>query len=238
MRVCVLSNSHGASLKHALDTGRFDDSGVNFSLFALPKYGMKRIRPLESDSKLGSENKQLANMLYMTSGGASVIELDNFDSFFLHGLDLIPPRLDRRHSRAMAMASVEDMIAPSGALYLAELIRRVSDAPILVSPEPLRADQEVENKTHVAPNGPSQPEYYGTIMSMVMTSFPVPGVHWVLQRPETIGERLSTLRAFSTNSTRLDSDVSHKKGDTRHMNGAYGEIVLDDVIAKLQSDLG
>lgn len=237
MKICILSNSHGAAIKAAVDAMSNEALGAEVVIFAAPKHGMGRLVPDASGQVLACDNEGVSNMLRMTSGGLDRIEIGAYDGFILHGLYLIPPRLDRRHSGALAQAAVRDMLALSTAPGLARALVAATKAPVLISPEPLLADQEGLDIPARPSNAPSDPLPYDTIMDMVEAEFGVPGVHWLRQPGHTMGERLSTLRQYSTESTRLaEENIAHKDGDVRHMNADYGRLVLEAAAARF-SDL-
>jgi hypothetical protein len=242
MKICILSNSHGAALKTALNAMPSGALEAEVSVFAAPGRHLSKLLPNSGGQHLVVDPRypladNVRNFFKATSGKSDTIEIGAYDGFILHGLYLIPPRLDRRHSGALAQAAVRDMLALSSAPGLARALVAATSAPVLISPEPLLADQEGLDIPARPSNAPSDPLPYDTIMDMVEAQFGVPGVHWLRQPPHTMGERLSTLRHYSTESTRLaKEDIAHKDGDVRHMNADYGRLVLEAAAARF-SDL-
>lgn len=200
------------------------------TIFAAPKHGMKRLYHDAESASLATGHPGLEKMLKLTSGGLGRVEIGAYDGFLLHGLFLIPPRFDRRHSAGFVRSALDDMLSVSAAPDLARLLTQHASAPVLVSPEPLLADQYEGAPTSMVP---SQPMSYPDICGLIAERFGVPGVRWLWQPEETIGPSLDTPRAYSTSSERLLKQEEHKTHDVRHMNALYGELILRSAVARL-----
>lgn len=241
MRICVLSNSHAASLYGpAADVEK--DTGCVFTFFAAPNRGMRHLVVDKNSGRLTAIKKGIQQFLSLTSGGLKYIDSAEYDAFLLHGLFVTPPRFDIRHSEAFREAATKDMLAVSESQRLTKILREVSVAPILISPEPFPADFEDNDEDKILPTAyaPKKPQSTEAIYQGMSDNFLGSGVHWLRQDPNTIGGRLNTQRSFSTGSGRLkqgDQRAAHKERDVRHMNEKYGEIVLRMACEKVKEVL-
>ncbi|MEP5152251.1 hypothetical protein, partial [Planktotalea sp.] len=208
-----------------------------FSIFAVARHGIRDLKLSADRSALEPRSQQIREKLSFVSGGLESIVLSSYDAFLLHGLFLIPPRIDRRHSSALRQISVKEMLTECDAQKLARLIASGSKAPILISPEPLLADigNDIVRKNS---NAPTQPVQYEEVCATIEDEFGQPGVHWLWQDPSTIGDQFNTIREYSVGSVALKglkNAKQHASIDVRHMNDDYGRIVLENVVEKLRT---
>lgn len=229
MKVCILSNSHGASLKSGLDQSRDALHGVDFTLFAIPNKGFSKLTLNRETKSLETDVTRLKDLIKMTSGGYESVPLSEFDVIWIYGQFFTVPRLDRRMSSAVKNAAIDAIMSGSLAHKLARRIRTVVDTPILISPEPLRSD--AGNLTCSKYDMPLEPMAYGEIASLIAKRKKPKNISYLWQPSETIHETLATKPQFSVGSEKMSilRSGSHSKSDTRHMNGDFGAIVLSDM---------
>ena len=241
MRICVLSNSHAASLRGpAAEVEK--DTGCVFTFFAAPNRSMRQVVVDKDRGRLTAKTGSVQEFLSLTSNGLNYVDVAEYDAFLLHGLFVTPPRFDTRHSEAFREAATKDMLAASESQRLTRILREVSDAPILISPEPFPADFEDNEQDKVLSTAyaPKAPQSSEAIYQSMSDNFLGANVHWLRQEPSTIGTRLNTKRSFSTGSRRLkqgDQEAAHKERDVRHMNEKYGKIVLRMACRKVKDVL-
>lgn len=231
MRLCVLSNSHGAALKWALtetDIGKH----AEIVLFGVPNRGLKGLEPDESGRTLRPRNEATASVLAVTSGGLREVVIADFDAFLVHGLFLYIPRLDQRHSTAVRSEAIRAMLDQALGLNLARSIARLTKAPVIISPDPLYADLDAPLYAQRA-LPPTRPVAYADVCAAVQNMAGLGGIRFLPQPSETIGTRLDTLPDYCTGSRRILNDEVHREADRRHMNGSYGALVLRDALAVL-----
>jgi len=80
MKICVISNSHAASLKDGWMTIRNDFPQLEVTFFAAPNRAMSELKADISARTLYAENTQLKHTLKFTSGGLDTIEIDKYDA--------------------------------------------------------------------------------------------------------------------------------------------------------------
>jgi len=237
MKICILSNSHAASLKSALNKMSAEDlEGKEFAIVAAPNVGLKDLSLSDDHRRLTPRNKEIADYISRVSNGLREVEIASYDAFFLHGLDTIPPRIDRRHSTALRKLAVKDMLFNCIAKSISKMLCRATDTEVWISPEPLPADigEDVKRQSIDAP---TEPVRYSEVCDLIENEFSHPNIRWLWQDKSTIGEQLNTLQEYSVGSVRLmaeQSGVKHHSTDIRHMNENYGRIVLLNLIKGLK----
>lgn len=231
MRICVLSNSHGASIKWALDEADLSEA-TTVTIFGAPKRGLEGLKPDDDGQVVRPRNESLGDHFATTSGGTREIVLSDYDAFVVHGLFVTIPRLDRRHSGAVRAAAMSAMLDQALGLDIARSLSGWTDKPVALSPDPLFADLDLGPHGRWAPP-PTEPVPYPEICEALLATADLGSVRFVPQPAETIGDRLDTRPEFSTGSRRILNDEEHKDADGRHMNGRYGALVLRDVLQAL-----
>jgi hypothetical protein len=229
MRLCVLSNSHGSSLKWA-ETETKPVKGLKMRIFGASASGLMQMAFDRDRRVFYTKNPKIAEMLRITSDGADELALDDYDAFLIHGLYFTVPRLDKRHSRAVREQTADSIVNQFVGLHLGRVLRAATDLPVFLSPDPLYADVGRERLPEPA-SLPTQPMDYEDVCGLMVERIGDPGFHYVWQRSETMGPKLNTLVTYSTGSKRYLNHELRLRHDVRHMNGAYGRMVLEDTKA-------
>jgi len=221
MRVCILSNSHAASLKAGWDSIKDVHPDYQITFFAVPNRGMLKVCPVKNEDRFISTDSSIREMLSYTSGGAESIEVNNFDAFLVHGMFLILPRLDRRLSGAFKAASIRDAALLSMNYRFVKDLCSMAKGKVFYSANPLLADEH--DKV-----GTSRRYRYHTfeeISDWVDAHYSSLTAIKITQPAETIGDWMTSKRNFSVGSVRLklhnDKDC-HNEADIRHMNAKFG----------------
>lgn len=238
MRICVLSNSHAAAVKSGYEQ-LGDSLGCKITIFAASSRGLTSFKINDAKDRLRWSDPAIRDMISKTSGGLSEVIVADYDAFLVHGLFVIPPRFDKRHSPAFQSAATQSMLSSSLGQRLAKELAGMTKAPVLISPEPLLADLEDDGVTSVKKrsNAPLDPLPLEEVWDAMRAACDIAGIDWLFQPSSTIGPRLNTLRSYSTNSSRLSvgSDEKHLDRDVRHMNSDYGSHVLKALVEKVES---
>lgn len=198
--------------------------------FGSPGTRMRHLRVEEGT--LVSSDPELSKDMAATSGQGAVIDPKDFDAVVLYGLGLVFPRLRKGISRAVVTATVQDIVTEVLAFRVAERFRRVMEASFWMASNPLKGarNDEVEPGTY---------HPYDMLLAEVQVAFPLAGVTFLGQPPETIRPDLQTPMQFSIGSTRLrtveatEELIAHPESDTVHMNASYGRLWLEHNLPRM-----
>lgn len=221
-RICVLGNSHAASLKEAWDQLAVQSAAFDLTFFAAYRDQLSGLN--RADNLLIPANEKLAAHLTYTSGGRPHVDLDAYDGFLLYGLGLSIPQLGRDLSLAVRRRCCHDVLAGSLCARVASLIRAHTGKPVYAGHEPQRAFREKERLTveHLG---------YEATFDIMKDAARDQGIVLLPQPLETLVDDWGTAHRFSDGSTRLDvgnatSGELHPPREREHMNGAFGALYL------------
>jgi hypothetical protein len=222
MRICVLGNSHVASLKMGWDDIAAQYPSIQMVFFASGRNGLRALRLV--GASLVSRDAKVSRDITFTSGGKDRVELDSYDSFLLYALGLRLPRLDSRLTAAVKAQSCSDILASSLSIRILRLVRSGTETPIYLGHRPQEASSCEKSE---APHGMSYAEVHSAMAELV-------GAHGalLLTQPETtLSNGWNTRVELSAGSIRLDtgdrvSSVLHRAEEREHMNREFGRIYL------------
>jgi len=231
MKICILGNSHTASLKTGWDKISSDYPQVMLTFFAARGNAMSRL-----ESKLNmliAKDTELENSLKFTSGGIKQIDLNNYDLFLIYGLGFRIPKLDKRLPSSTLNMLFSEINSKSLSINLANKIRDIVSAPIYIGHAPLKADEN-ELSSKDAMNILS----YEDVLKKLSLSIKVSNITLIGQPLITRNGDFNTKREFSKGSTRLDigdklSGQLHPDEDLTHMNGQFGALWLENFFKKV-----
>ena len=224
VRLCVLGNSHVAALKHGWARLQAAHPGLTLDFFAAPRDGMAGLR-LQGDALVPADDTLAAALAY-TSGGMTSVEIHRYDGFLIHALGFRLPMLARPLSRAVAVATCGDRFDASQCGRLASLVRQRTSRPVHVGCIPLRAEPQVAQAV-AASVSPAQ------AAARTSEALQARALEFLPQPAASIGPAWNTLPAYSKGAMALMADRPHADGDTLHMNGLYGEQVLQALFQQL-----
>lgn len=230
MKICVLSNSHAASLKQGWDRLAAQYPGVQLTFFASRALGMRGLQ-LRGRALVPSD-PALAKDLAFTSGGHETIELAGYDVFLGYGLDLRMPVLGKRLSAAVKFHACQDALNRSLNLQLCRMVREGTRAPVFIGPNPQHSlRQENEGK-------PWPYCGYEEVLRPMAANLDALGLKLAPQPRHTLGNGWNTKATYATGSIRLDvgdqfSNQAHPSDDLEHMNGEFGRLYLVDFFGTL-----
>lgn len=130
---------------------------------------------------------------------------------------------------------------------LIDRLRKVTDAPILIAPQPRPSEQLLASdsaRTFPAFRGLRRRGLGADVSALFESHFEtrfagLPDVHYIPQRAETIRQHLFTDAAyFSHRRGGGRNGDTLERGDVTHANKAYGKFVEADVLAKLDRVFG
>lgn len=225
MKICIISNSHAASLKNGWESIKSLYPNLELTFFATPNRGMAKVRPVNGENRFVSHDSLIRERLSYTSGGLESIDVDNYDSFLVHGLFLILPRLDRRLSQAVKEASIEETIRKSMNYRFVSELCGMTKVPVYYSANPLLSDEFSEDSILAA-----KYHSFNEISEWIAAGYSHFPVKNISQPSETVDENyMCTKRAYSVGSVRLklqEDNDRHAETDVRHMNTEFGAVFL------------
>jgi hypothetical protein len=221
MRICVLGNSHVASLKQGLDT--MGPSDIAWDFFAAPARTLAGLE--RKGHKLVATTETLKKTIAYTSGGKTEIDIAAYDAFLVYGLRLRMPVVEQRLSSAVQRQVCIDTLARTLNLRTFSLVRQATQAPIYVGHDPQEA-----RTGEIATAAPGLA--YGEVYEIMKAEILSRRASLIRQPQETFHDDWFTKERFSEGSTRLDigrdpANPFHDEDDNKHMNGDYGRIWLE-----------
>lgn len=235
MKICVLGNSHVASLKLGLAKLPAAQTNVSVDFFASRANSLRALR-LEKN-RLLPMNVNLAKAISHTSGGKSDIALDEYDAFVVYGLGFPLPMVGTQLSSAVRRQVCRDTMEQSLSFRTCLLLRQGTDKPVYVGHDP-------QPSTRGATQEPSRHLPYDEVYAMMRVELSGADLQLTAQPRQTFADTWFTKPEFSTGSVRLDigdekSNELHGEADNKHMNGEFGRLWLEsffrDVGAKAET---
>jgi hypothetical protein len=223
MKLCVIGNSHIASLKSGWEMVSDSMPGIELVFFGSPGGKMRFLRV--RGARLVPSDEDLARDIAFTSGGQTAIVPRDHDAVLLYGLNQYVPRLRRGISRAVVQATLADMGGRGICPAMAQKVRRVTRKPLWVAPAPLETAPQDQHDTATFHD-------YDTLLTAMKAGFPVEDARFLAQPAQTIGPDLRAPNRWGLGSERLrrPDDESrpryHDESDVRHMNAEYGALWL------------
>ena len=224
MKLCVLGNSHVASLKSAWDeiSSQAEFSDVSVTYFANTRQSMKALRV--QDGKLVPRTERLKEGIRYTSNGLTEIVPEDYDVFLVYGGRFRVHVVDvQSFSDAVIESWITDSIESSSSIDNCRKLREITDKPIFVGHDPLMA---LKREELVANETTRYEDVVGLNQKHVFDSLECT----VLSQPEnTIYKGQFTKQEYSSGSTSLTIsddrlDELHSHTDVWHMNSVFGQL--------------
>lgn len=227
-RLIVIGNSHVACLKQGWDRIRNESHDIDIVFFAHRGDKIGDLRP--KGQSLIAPNEDLKSALAFTSGGKDTIEFSDADLVLLYGLRLrIPFDTGCKYSEQVQNQALKDQVKRSLCLKFIRKIRAISDIKVLVGHDPLPASG------HDRPG--TKQQYLDRIKAMNDLMFAPLNAELIHQPIQTVESGFQTNPKYTSNSTRLAigrriDNERHPDKDIRHMNAAFGELLLTQLFKK------
>ena len=251
-RIAVVGNSHVAALALGWRELEAERPGCSLTFFAAPRTLINGLEPRGGD--LVARDPDLRKSLVATSGGPPRIVAADYDRFILCGMGFGLRRLMAIYteysseemaisparqpvSDACFVAAVRGSLRGSGLVELAGKLRQLTDNPIDIIPEPNPSNEiyEIPSPVHAGWNLASETDEREIIAALFEEAArdALPDLQVVPTPPSSRFDVITSRAEFSRGSVRLTDnlDVAHGNDDVFHMNGKYGRIVLDSLLA-------
>lgn len=229
MKICMIGNSHIASLKQGWDMVGREFAGVELVFFAAPRGRMAGLK-VEGD-RLVARSAQLAGQLSLISGGLSEIVPHDYDAIVLYGLGLLVPRLPAGTSSALRRRAAADYVTDGLMQKTLLKLRQITDKRVFIAPRPLTGPG-------FAPTGRAMMAY-SVLLDSLDQAFGDPQVRLLAQPGDSFTPDLETLATFLEGSVQLPTltkpvlGVTHPDGENRHMNAEFGVLWLRENLAQV-----
>lgn len=253
MKICVLGNSHLAAFKLGWEQIAHGYPGVTADFFGMGRDTFKHTK-LENGEIVASK-PELVEKMKLFSGGKSAIPVAEYDAFVVVGLVAGMIRLlrylpghgiagemeDRPQivSYEMVQDTWDEYVATTPMPHLIDMLREVSDAPIVHFMRPMRSSAILDDDSARARFFQTMIEsgdmpYAHDLLARVMEPHLKGRMVNVPQPVETTVGMALTDKAFSIGSTTLrDEDLQHDDDDVSHMNADYGAICMAQALDTL-----
>ena len=230
MKVCVISNSHLASLKKGAD--QLDESNieVHLTFFGSPNRGIAQLRPNKEEGCLSSNNEKVREHLAQSSGGLSEISYADYDAFLIYGLFLTIPQLDQRLSSRVMRQTLDDTVDLSLAMRTVKKLHKLGSKPVFCSAEPLLSENRFD-RGHKRPSSNVLP--LNKTQALLKERIEDANTWFIEQPIGSIVDDFSTKAKYSKSSLRFDGG-EHLARDIRHMNADYGQLYLETALNFIQ----
>ncbi len=234
MKICVIANSHAASLKFGWDRIGAEFPGVELAFFAARGRGLSKL--IVKDGTLVAQDKALNAQLIFSSGGMADIVPHDHDAFVIYGLGLVLPRLQRGVSRALRRAAAVDCLQTSLAFTLLTRLRSITEKAIWLCPEPLWSSYPGSNDDPMLD--------YATLIGDLHAGLDDPAARVLGQPLDSVSAALSTDTRFQDGSLRLPTvgtqalSDGHRAGEVKHMNPDFGAFWLTENLPRILAKSG
>lgn len=252
-RVCIIGNSHVAAWRVGMDLAPEWESACHTEFFAGQSDLMRHVEL--RDGVLVPTSELTRRRMKIVSGEKTEIPLSEYTHFIVIGLGLntvdpvetlrdfrLPPFQQPEAeagpliSRPAFAALVESLARHSTAAYIAGLVRKASDAPVVMVPQPYPSET-VLNVPHWKRLGDSGALAHVVALFRASAAKVAKDLRCelLLQPASTVVKGHFTDKRYSTGSTRLGADdVEHPETEPFHMNGAFGAEMLRSCLRVLQ----
>lgn len=232
MKVCVIGNSHLASLKKGWEALSAAHPSVALTFWGAPGRELNTLT--RSGDSLASSSESVRKMLAFTSGIGEEIEIPGYDAVLLYGLDLKVPLLSFDLSEQVRQQTCADCLEASLNLKLARWVREISpQMRIYIAPRPMGSvvNQSVLKTAH---------EAYGEVAQRFQqAAASLASLQFQAQPQDTLVHGWFTLADFASNGVDLAGPggphVAKRRPqvDHYHMNGDYGRLWLQSFLRQL-----
>jgi hypothetical protein len=232
IRICVLGNSHAATLKHGWVT--ISPNYPEFQIIFFAGGGTSMSNLVLEGNRLVPKSTELEKAIARSSNGRKTVEIDDFDAFILYGLRFHPfIPIHERYSAGCLNRAMAGTLEQSILWGLARMIRSVSDKAILVGHRPLIAGGTVQSRGYE--------DLYLRGQKQLSEIFFYPSrLSLVLQPSDTIVNGKNTDPVFLEGAKRFHPGKRNDRtrmpeGDRLHMNEKFGKKMLSSFLAEILS---
>jgi hypothetical protein len=229
MKVCVISNSHAASLKTGYETIQENFPDMEVTFFASPAFSLRSL--ICQDGVLLSKNEGVQNTLRLTSGGLDRIQVNDFDRFLVYGLHFNIRPDAGQVSNAVLRALFQEHHKTQLNHQVAAMLLPLAPERVWVGPCPLPAALDMPaTRDSSAEYNKAVDGYRQLLRGCRINLLPQP--------PETVEGGFATKRSFAQGAARMKWDRAvwdedYPPGDRFHMNTEFGALYMTHLFRAL-----
>jgi hypothetical protein len=234
MKVCVISNSHAASLKAGYETIKDCFPGIEVSFFASPAASLSSLQ--KKEGVICSQDLKVSKILSHCSGGSDHIRIGDYDRFLVYGLDFNISADAGLVSKAVFAALFQDHTQQQLNHKICQLLLPEAHERIWVGPCPLPAALPDQTDQGHRSNYSRAIDNYRRVLAAF-------GLTLLAQPSETVVDGAFTAKIYSDGSLRLglgvlDGNLEHSSRDRVHMNTAFGALYMRNFLKNLENCAG
>lgn len=238
VKICVIGNSHLSSLKLGFDNIASEFPDVKITFFG--SIGATFDELVLENRKLIAKTDEVKNVMALTSGGLTHIDVDDYDLFILHGLafsfyGFVSRGLNQlvtcNQSGQTQLLKWKHLNVQCLSTKLAKKLLKLNKL-VLLSPQPFLSERVIRTLYpkwgfwNNLLNDERKDDYALVLYALAAWKKQLIQLKALEQPPSTIAHQFFTQNKFSVNAISLKDMVSKHKGDVLHMNPEYGEIVI------------
>ncbi len=232
-RICIIGNSHVASLKTGWDEIKDRHGDCELTFFASPKRNMNNLEI--KDDVLRPTTVVLRKNMKYTSGGLGQIAPNDYDAIVIYGLGLRVPRLDKRLSRAVLEQTLKDNLFQSLNYRTAMRVRSACPLPIFMGHNPMHAASEDAEQATTFMS-------YAEVMDELTATMDIAAVKLVSQPAATVASDWFTKSQYAKGAKRLAikdklEGALHDEDQQSHMGTEFGKLYLEDLFRLVHARL-
>lgn len=225
MKIAVLADSHGASLKLGWEMIAPLHKDIELRFFAQRRDGLADLRA--QPGRLVPMVETLRSAFRFTSGGLEAVEISDFDAILVYGLCAAPFYHDvsEFYSQQLLDLVCRDLVADRLSLHIVTQAQLAGAPKIYVGHDPL----PLEGSLMI--DRPRQ-HYLDGLNTLNKTVYHSLGARIIPQPMETTTGGSCTLKRFTNDARRLsigdelDNQLQPKEDPYRHMNAEFGALWL------------
>ncbi|MDL4861706.1 hypothetical protein NPJ88_005125 [Halomonas elongata] len=229
MKICVIGNSHVASIKRGLE----ELKGSNFEVDFFADRGA-RLRELKVDGGvLRSEDEDVRRVLEYTSGGKGEIRGDEYDIFVLYGLYAkgLLIKEEAFFSEEVVKQTVKDHVASTTSFDILLKLRKITKKKVFIGHDPFPAAEKVVDNT-------ISRDYVFGMEKLNRFLYSPLNCEIISQPSETVVNKFYTDPTFSKESSRLNIGEGmegrvHPESEKKHMNSEFGKLWLEKLLKNI-----
>ncbi len=238
IKICIIGNSHVASLKEGWENIKKNYPNLTLTFFAEPNKGLENL--IVDKKMLIASTESTKKSIEFTSGGKGYIDPLEYDIFLIYGTYASTYRVRRNifYSYQVEVSAVEDIIFEGLSYEILKKLKKITHKKIYIGNNPLRAlNDEISTNNNFETNNE---DYLLGIKLMNKYVYKSMGTILLSQPLSTIiNGTFITKKIYSTGSAKLNTsnkqiaDRKHSGEDTGHMNREYGAIYLKEFFSSI-----